>query len=525
MPRIKSISFTNHPLFGTTEFDFTLPDGQSITPDTPQSNTDQIAESITLAGENGSGKTRLLEELYEGTKSEYFTDALVRTQHQTVITLDLSDQHYYDLEHPRSTVTMARLIASHDDDSSHIYRKVEFYHLTTPRRTTAATKTAAAAKTAKTTKAAAAAKAAKSSAPLPRATHVQHVGEKSTINEVTSFSLNSAYSATDINYRPRQAVRGVTDLTLDAGPLTKSEDVAHDITQLLIDVASQDNNDIALYVREHPGRVIPKTLLNNLRMARFTRAFAYMFGEQLQYKTVRHNIIPTFTKNGHEFDLNSLSSGEKQIVFRGAYLLRNINNLTGCPIFIDEPELSMHPKWAQKIYGYYHHIFQDAKGNQTSQIFTATHNEYVVDAGIHSDNSIILDICIDCRTSRKFSGGLAGVVLPSVTLAEIKYVIFGIPSADFHAQLYTYIQNTYVHGQAVRGIDDFLLHYQSPRKQIHYQMGKRLVTYHSLPTYIRNVIDHPNGEDTYTTAELTESIEYMIGLILLLRAKHVPPVN
>lgn len=47
MPRIKSLEFKNHPIFGSTTFDFCRPSGEP-------------AENIVFAGENGSGKTRLL---------------------------------------------------------------------------------------------------------------------------------------------------------------------------------------------------------------------------------------------------------------------------------------------------------------------------------------------------------------------------------------------------------------------------------------------------------------------------------
>lgn len=476
MPKIKQVSFVNHPLFGDATFDFTI-------------EQHQPADSIVLAGENGSGKTRLLEELYQGIKADYHADALVRTQHQTVITVDLSDSRFYNFENPRLAITTAKLITSHDD-SQNVYRKVEFYRDT-----------------------------------ATRSTLIHHVGEKNRINEIRQFSLNSAYSATDINYIPRQKIRGVTNLTLDSGELHKPDDVAREITQLLIDIVSQDNDDIALYARQHPGRSIPKSLLDSLRMTRFTRVFSYMFGDELKYHTVRDNIIPTFTKNGHEFDLSALSTGEKQIVFRGAYFLRNIRDLAGCPVFIDEPELSMHPKWAQKIYGYYRHIFQNDRGQQTSQIFTATHNEYVVDTNLQDDHALILDICIDCQSSHKFSRSLTGKILPTITLAEIKYLVFGIPTPDFHTQLFAYIQNTYASGHAVRTVDDLFLHHKAPRKKSNYRQGRRTITYHSLPAYIRNAIDHPTQDSHYTIAELTISIDFMIGLIKKLRADGVAPVR
>lgn len=461
MPKIKNIEFVNHPIFRTTKFDFCCEDG------TP-------ANTVTLAGENGSGKTRLLEELYHGTKCTYRIEAPIRQQRQTIINIDLTDSQYYDYINPSAQIDSAKLITSSDTDSEEQYHKVEFYR---------------------------------------KDSLVLHVGARQVINRVTDFSLNSAYSGTDINYIPRHPVEGVTSLDLDSGELYESEDVAHDVTQLLIDIASQDNDEIALRVSQHPHLPVPKSLREDLRMKRFSRAFTYMFGDSLKYKTIRDNIHPIFEKHGIEIPIDTLSSGEKQIVFRGVYLLRNINNLSGCPIFIDEPELSMHPKWAKQIYGYYKSLFLDANHHQTSQIFIATHNEYVVKSAIEDDHSIILGICIDCQTSRKLSKNTAGEILPKITLSEIKYLVFGIYSADFHVHLYAYIQNNLVGSAAVRGMDDYLLHYKAPKKKSSFMSGSRMVTYHSLPTYIRNAIDHPDDTLVYTEAELKQSTDWMLDHI------------
>ena len=482
MPLVKSIEFVNHPIFKNASFDFCRPDGQ------PASN-------IILAGENGSGKTRLLEELYFGTKREYAIDAKNRLERQTVITLDLSDSDFYDLDHPRTKIKTAKLIASSDSDSTETYYKVEFF-ATEP---------------------------------------VLRVGEKSKHNQITTFSLNSAYSTTEINYLAKKPVTGVTNETLDSGILQESSDVARDITQLLVDIASQDNDDIALAVRKNPTKPVSRTLLSNLRMKRFSNAFKAMFGDNLKYKTVKNNIMPIFEKDGQEVELNALSSGEKQIVFRSTYLLRNINNLTGAPVFLDEPELSMHPKWARSIYNYYKGLFATnssaENSKQTSQIFMATHSADIVGAAIEDDSAIVLSLCLSCGTghtasvdghknpaAHKYSRNLADDILPTTTIAELKYFIFGVPSTDLHIQLYSYLQNTFTKGRAVRTIDDFLASHKAPRKKSLYTSHGTLLIYHTLPTFIRNAIDHPEIGLSYTEEELKTSIDFMIELIRELRS-------
>ena len=51
MIKIKSITFFNHVIFGDQTFDFTI-DGNTA------------VDNIIIAGENGIGKTKFLEELY-----------------------------------------------------------------------------------------------------------------------------------------------------------------------------------------------------------------------------------------------------------------------------------------------------------------------------------------------------------------------------------------------------------------------------------------------------------------------------
>ena len=81
--------------------------------------------------------------------------------------------------------------------------------------------------------------------------------------------------------------------------------------------------------------------------------------------------MPLFkNKFGIEFDINSLSSGEKQLFLRAMTLkMLDINNSV---ILIDEPEISLHPKKKKKIVKVYEGI------GENNQIIIATHSPHIV---------------------------------------------------------------------------------------------------------------------------------------------------
>ena len=83
------------------------------------------------------------------------------------------------------------------------------------------------------------------------------------------------------------------------------------------------------------------------------------------------NTVPIFKNSlGNEFDINGLSSGEKQLFLRALSLkFLEVNNSV---ILIDEPEISLHPKWQKKIIKVYENI------GENNQIIMATHSPHII---------------------------------------------------------------------------------------------------------------------------------------------------
>lgn len=76
--------------------------------------------------------------------------------------------------------------------------------------------------------------------------------------------------------------------------------------------------------------------------------------------------------NNEEFSINELSTGEKTLVSKVLFLyLNNINNKI---ILIDEPELSLHPSWQNKVLN----LYETFAIQNNCQIILATHSPHII---------------------------------------------------------------------------------------------------------------------------------------------------
>lgn len=166
--------------------------------------------------------------------------------------------------------------------------------------------------------------------------------------------------------------------------------LAKEITQLILDIRAADNEDVANWLDQNPDQPVPPTEKNR-RFARFVKAFDYMFVSKRFKGVNRCNgvLSPQFIEHGRISSLDKLSTGEKQIVFRAGFLLRDLAALQNSVVLIDEPELSLHPDWQARIVGFYKHLLTDGEGN-CPQIVIATHSPFIVH-GAGNSKVIILE--------------------------------------------------------------------------------------------------------------------------------------
>lgn len=481
--KIKKIKFQNNSFFGNSEFCFINSSGQ-------------IMDNIILAGENGCGKTQLLRIIYEF--STFPTNGAVTNEKRT-FTVELSQselllinnllQQGYKLTSPTGEmeITMdfqaqpnywSRIIIyyqSISDDGCISRKGIDASHL------------------------------------------FSNVDVKSL--------FKSIFSTVEINYSP-QDTSNITSKEIDekvASSVQSGNNLATEIQQLLIDIQANDANELQEWVDNHIG-IAPPEEVRNRRINRFKNAFSQVFTNlnfsKIAVESGKRKAY--FKKNNCDVAIADLSSGEKQIVFRGAFLLRNQQSAKGSLILIDEPEISLHPAWQSKIYDYYRNLFVEPDGTQTSQIFVATHSQYVLRSALEHQHNTLIVLLRHTAIGVEIKEITAPLVLPTITSAELNYVAFNIVSNDYHIELYGQLQSKIALSNgntscSVRECDAYITQQASYNPTIHsrpssHTVGTRTTNYQTLSTYIRNAIDHPDSGNTFTQEELRTSIELLISL-------------
>lgn len=303
------------------------------------------------------------------------------------------------------------------------------------------------------------------------------------------------------------------------------------IKQLLVDLDTQDSADFKQnfmnrkFESGEDAEEAKKTFFNSSRMKRFQAAFDEFF-DDLKFSRIDNNDPNEkkvlFKKNNVEIPVDSLSTGEKQIVFRGTYLLKNANNIPNGIVLIDEPELSMHPKWQQKILQFYRNLFSNEAG-QFAQIIIATHSDYIVKSAFEKKDEItVISLIKDSLNTIVAKRINSSSILPTISFAEINYKTFGIYTTDFHNALYGHLQEIAISenpDNCQEGPFDQWLVSKGCIQDRNWIAIKRGVVQPARPstlqTYIRNTIHHPENthNSSYNEEELKESTEKMIKIL------------
>lgn len=286
------------------------------------------------------------------------------------------------------------------------------------------------------------------------------------------------------------------------------------LIQLLIDLEERDNSEYLSYAKFNTDCTYDEFMKNNSSVARFKRAFEEMF-DGITYlgkdpRKERETVY--FVKGNKQIDIDELSTGEKQIVFRGTDLLYHAKN--GATVIIDEPELSLHPKWQKKILNFYRNLFTDDSGKQIAQIIIATHSEYVIQSAMAEKENV--KVLILKRDGDEIKANVTEeMVLGIHSIAEVNYLAFGVEKVDYHIQLFSalhnFLQSKPESGvtNTISSIDRFIKEHSCYDSLIHERDDASYNHYYTLPVYIRNAIDHPDGVRAYNDDDLEVSIQLL----------------
>ena len=149
----------------------------------------------------------------------------------------------------------------------------------------------------------------------------------------------------------------------------------------------------------------------------------------------------------------------------------------------------------------------------------ATHSEYVLRSALEDRDNILIIVLSDNNGTVCSRNITTPTVLPTITSAETNYLAFGILSVDYHIELYGYLQNK-TGFSTVKDCDNYIANQTALfNPSLHGKSSSftnpnnhHTTTYQTLPTFIRNLIDHPDPTRNYTQDELKLSTELLIEL-------------
>lgn len=233
----------------------------------------------------------------------------------------------------------------------------------------------------------------------------------------------------------------------------------------------------------------------------------------------------------HGYNITNYSSGQQEILLK-IKDIRKMASGTDC-VLIDEPETSLHPRWQKEIVNLIKLMLTDVDGN-VPQIFLATHSEKVLESLIARDDVLIVRLSKQDGDIKTETIDEMDLRLPTPTFAELDYVVFHIPSLDYHDQLFTYFgaffdkdtstaidlkverKSEKLYGK--KNIDEY------KKERVNSRFDKVYIT-KMLPTYIRDYFHHPNEIQAPTEDELVKSIELMRALIKYMEEKGLKEVK
>lgn len=214
------------------------------------------------------------------------------------------------------------------------------------------------------------------------------------------------------------------------------------------------------------------------------------------------------------YDISKYSSGQQEMLLKLKDLKELYANTDS--VLLDEPETSLHPRWQKEIVNLISLLITDSNGDKP-QIFLATHSEKVLESLIIRDDVLIVRLFKEKGNIETETINQMALRLPSPTFAELDYIVFNIPSLDYHDELFSWfadkyeLDNVWEIDKAIRESEEY--NSKEYKKVWIAETKKGITTYKTLPVYIRNYFHHPKKDKAPSEEELVKSIKLMRKLV------------
>lgn len=180
-------------------------------------------------------------------------------------------------------------------------------------------------------------------------------------------------------------------------------------------------------------------------------------------------------------------------------------------LLLDEPETWLHPRAQIQL------SEALAKISEDEQLFLITHSPYMLRSYRPVQHRLLIFSREDSVPSIRYSEELGLLTSQAPSLGEITYFAFGIPSPEFHDELWGEI-HCLIDPGSESGLNKALNEkYGFDYKNTWIREGKNGLKYESatLPYYIRNSSHHPENKHNkpYTDDDLAKSTESLIAVL------------
>jgi len=211
-------------------------------------------------------------------------------------------------------------------------------------------------------------------------------------------------------------------------------------------------------------------------------------------------------KNNSQVNLSSLGSGYEMTfsLIYSYYLSKQSGRKL--IILMDEPELHLHPNLQNKLIQFLLDISRDC------QIILATQSPLLIKQVANNNRAKIYILHRKNNNSNVEIAKMEEMVLPYISADEINFIAFGLPTVEYHNELYGYLYFEYGIGKSIKAFDnDFFINKHHESKIYPWRGNKNEV---SLHTFVRNQIHHPDINNKIDIKNLESSIKRMREIVL-----------